>query len=157
MSHILKDELSRTILELQRERYFEALTNKYWNHSAKGQCENTDDSEGITLESLGGVFIATLFGLALAMVTLVGEVIYYRRKDRRQTDVVMMVKPNENSSDGVTRKFRLPPSGKDSDGNRITNQITFGSEFIPASEQQNNLAFISSYPRRSIHDPNKID
>lgn len=30
----------------------------------------------------GGVFIATLFGLALAMITLAGEVIYYRKRSK---------------------------------------------------------------------------
>lgn len=29
----------------------------------------------------GGVFIATLFGLALAMITLAGEVFYYRKRN----------------------------------------------------------------------------
>ena len=33
-----------------------------------------DDSDGITLHSLGGVFIATLIGLAVALVTLGVEV-----------------------------------------------------------------------------------
>ncbi|KAJ8982865.1 hypothetical protein NQ317_006415 [Molorchus minor] len=36
-------------------------------------------------DDLSGVFIATLFGLALAMITLVGEVIYYRRKRQNET------------------------------------------------------------------------
>ncbi|VEN34523.1 unnamed protein product [Callosobruchus maculatus] len=78
----LQDQISKTILKLQKDRFFEDLQERYWNHSAKGNCPNTDDNEGITLESLGGVFIATLFGLALAMVTLVGEVLYYRRKQK---------------------------------------------------------------------------
>ncbi|CAH1991558.1 unnamed protein product [Acanthoscelides obtectus] len=78
----LQDQISKTILKLQKDRFFEGLQEKYWNHSAQGNCPNTDDNEGITLESLGGVFIATLFGLALAMVTLVGEVLYYRRKQK---------------------------------------------------------------------------
>ncbi|XP_044012074.1 ionotropic receptor 25a [Aphidius gifuensis] len=77
----LQEEISRNILELQRNRYFESLTAKYWNSSLKGKCAVADENEGITLESLGGVFIATLFGLALAMITLAGEVIYYRRKN----------------------------------------------------------------------------
>ncbi|XP_050513075.1 ionotropic receptor 25a [Diabrotica virgifera virgifera] len=76
----LQDDISKVILLLQKQRYFEGLQEKYWNHSAKGDCPSTDDNEGITLESLGGVFIATLFGLALAMITLAGEVFYYRRK-----------------------------------------------------------------------------
>ncbi|KAK4296128.1 hypothetical protein Pmani_031354 [Petrolisthes manimaculis] len=75
----LQDEISRTILELQKDRYFEALTAQFWNASARGTCPNDSDSEGITLQSLGGVFIATLIGLALAMVALAAEVLYYKR------------------------------------------------------------------------------
>ncbi|ETN66475.1 glutamate receptor, ionotropic, invertebrate [Anopheles darlingi] len=89
----LQDELSYFILELQKERFFESLTAKFWNNSVRGQCPNTDDSEGITLESLGGVFIATLVGLALAMITLLGEVIYYRRKERRNGNTITQVVP----------------------------------------------------------------
>ena len=33
-----------------------------------------DDSDGITLRSLGGVFIATLIGLVVALITLGVEV-----------------------------------------------------------------------------------
>lgn len=137
----LQDELSRTILELQKSRFFEALTNKYWNHSAKGRCENTDDSEGITLESLGGVFIATLFGLALAMVTLVGEVIYYKRKDRRQTnDVVRMVRPVSEST------LPVPPPAY-TDEFHLANQITIGTEFVPAAQKRPNRQYVSIFPR----------
>ncbi|CAB0034839.1 unnamed protein product [Trichogramma brassicae] len=74
------------ILDLQKDRYFEALSSKYWNQSLKSLCPNADDNEGITLESLGGVFIATLFGLSLAMITLAGEVIYYRRRNGANLD-----------------------------------------------------------------------
>ncbi|XP_024225398.1 ionotropic receptor 25a isoform X2 [Bombus impatiens] len=77
----LQEEISRKILDLQKDRYFEMLASKYWNQSLKAQCQNSDDNEGITLESLGGVFIATLFGLALAMITLAGEVFYYRKRN----------------------------------------------------------------------------
>lgn len=41
------------ILDLQKDRYFETLASKYWNQSLKAQCPNSDDNEGITLESLG--------------------------------------------------------------------------------------------------------
>lgn len=149
-----KDDLTRTVLRLQRERFFDELTAKFWNHSAKGQCVNTDDSEGITLESLGGVFIATLFGLALSMVTLVGEVLYYRRKDQRQTgDVVQIVKP---IGPRVAFGDDEPPPPFPAD------PVTIGTEFVPSSEKR--PAYISIFPRRSIHsggsvtdDPNKVD
>ncbi|XP_012347986.1 ionotropic receptor 25a isoform X2 [Apis florea] len=80
----LQEEISRKILDLQKDRYFEMLASKYWNQSLKAQCLNSDDNEGITLESLGGVFIATLFGLALAMITLAGEVFYYRKRNTEE-------------------------------------------------------------------------
>uniref|UniRef100_A0A182FM19 Ionotropic glutamate receptor C-terminal domain-containing protein n=1 Tax=Anopheles albimanus TaxID=7167 RepID=A0A182FM19_ANOAL len=95
----LQDELSYFILELQKERFFESLTAKFWNNSVRGQCPNTDDSEGITLESLGGVFIATLVGLALAMITLLGEVIYYRRKEQRLQRNIVQVAPFEAATE----------------------------------------------------------
>ena len=41
-----------------------------------------DDSQGITLYSLGGVFISTGVGLVIAMVVLVAEVMYYRKQDK---------------------------------------------------------------------------
>lgn len=46
----------RRILELQKDRYFEALSAQFWNSSARGICPNDNDSEGITLQSLGKVF-----------------------------------------------------------------------------------------------------
>lgn len=117
---------------------------------------NTDDSEGITLESLGGVFIATLFGLALSMVTLVGEVLYYRRKEHRQTgDVVQIVKP---AVPRIAFSDEPPPPFPSGDAG---NQVTMGNEFVPSSEKI--PAYISVFPRRSIHsgtsitDPNKVD
>lgn len=84
-------------------------TAKFWNSSAASDCPNTDDNEGITLGSLGksppfpplpsflhlinrfenfpgGVFIATLFGLVLAMITLAGEILYYKHKSKTIVD-----------------------------------------------------------------------
>ena len=76
----------------------------------RSDCPILDDSEGITLRSLGGVFICTLFGLFIAMVVLVIEVLNMKKaeknkvqklvenwkgkcvsnaQDRRQTDVFM--------------------------------------------------------------------
>lgn len=38
---------------MQRDRFLEELTAKYWNASLKGECNDLDENEGITLESLG--------------------------------------------------------------------------------------------------------
>lgn len=84
----LKHELSQIILDLQKDRFFEMLTASYWNSTYRSQCPSQGDSEGITLQSLGGVFIATLAGLTLAVIALVVEVVYYRNKGDRQVTPV---------------------------------------------------------------------
>ena len=57
----------------------------YWNSSWRADCPVLDDSEGIQLYSLGGVFISTAVGLVIAMVVLAAEVMYYRRKEEKDS------------------------------------------------------------------------
>lgn len=108
------------------------------------------------MESLGGVFIATLFGLALALVTLIGEVIYYRGKDRRNNNVVM-IKPDDDGNDEKSTHtmespiFNIPSLNMLGKDNRIANQITFGQEFVAGSEKTINSSSKKVYPRKSIH------
>nr|XP_022904235.1 ionotropic receptor 25a [Onthophagus taurus] len=120
----ITDELSRQILTLQKDRFFDYLQSKYWNNSLRTECEDNEDNEGITLESLGGVFIATLFGLALAMLTLIGEVIYYRRKrkNRKVTDI--------SKKKGI-KTISVNPK---------PNVITFGSSFKQRKPNINRLS-----------------
>lgn len=141
--------MSRAILELQKDRFFEALTAKYWNHTAKAkECPSGDESEGITLESLGGVFIATLFGLALAMVTLVIEVVYYRRRDAPENGVETI--SGQNVTPPPSYDGQVARSMKKSIKNRNENVITLGGEkFVPASLSQH-VPYLSAYPRRPI-------
>ncbi|XP_065091293.1 ionotropic receptor 25a [Ochlerotatus camptorhynchus] len=157
----LQDELSYYILELQKERYFESLTAKFWNNSVRGVCPNTDDSEGITLESLGGVFIATLVGLALAMVTLAGEVLYYRRKDRKGK-MVQVEPANEGrqtkgrDKQALTFKNLLNTADVKNNLNKIVEKkipkvITIGNKFVPASEKQQKISYISVFPKNPIN------
>lgn len=140
----LQDELSRTILLLQKERYFESLTAKYWNHSIRGECPNADDSEGITLQSLGGVFIATLFGLALAMITLIGEVFYFRKKEEESK--IINVEPIDEKYSGNTKNLT-----KNNKGSKIPDNITFGKKFVPAVDKTKPVSYISVFPRNAIH------
>ncbi|XP_044270028.1 ionotropic receptor 25a [Tribolium madens] len=141
----LQDEISKTILNLQKDRFFEQLQAKYWNHSGKGSCPTTDDNEGITLESLGGVFIATLFGLALAMITLVGEVLYYRRKSKIEnsdTKKPKTVEKSENWKEDNLKPISLINKDKQS--------VTIGTEFKPVNRHKRDLSefgHITLYPR----------
>ena len=86
-SHLQK-EISKTILELQKERYFETLSGKYWSSSKRNDCPVLDDSQGITLRSLGGIFLATLCGLLLSMITLAYEVWQQKKKDRNKVEEI---------------------------------------------------------------------
>ncbi|XP_025995684.2 LOW QUALITY PROTEIN: glutamate receptor 4 [Solenopsis invicta] len=136
----LQEEISRKILDLQKDRYFETLAAKYWNQTLKSQCPNSDDNEGITLESLGGVFIATLFGLALAMITLAGEVLYYRKRgvsQKGKPNDKKTIKDIENDKiimQKIASKLRMKPAPTDA---------VFGKQF----SQPPRVSHISVYPR----------
>ena len=78
------------------------LSSKYWNSTLRSFCPTLDDSEGITLRSLGGVFIATLVGLGIAMVVLAFEV-YFHKKDAKNN--VQDISSNGNQSNQFASNF----------------------------------------------------
>nr|QGW50292.1 ionotropic receptor 8a [Chouioia cunea] len=151
----LQEEISRKILDLQKDRYFEQLSSKYWNQSLKGSCSNADDNEGITLESLGGVFIATLFGLALAMITLAGEVIYYRRRNTRQDDSLQQSKNGTNNSGSISGSIQDVKQTKELDIQKLAARLQLKPAPPVAFEQKPSslnttkprVSHISVYPR----------
>lgn len=119
------------------------LTAKYWNNSLKGYCPNSDESEGITLESLGGVFIATLFGLGLAMLTLIGEVIYHRRIAKKD-EGIQQVRPLDLAglSTPPTLSAKVHPSPppyieafKNLSDDKKSNVTLGGNKFVPMSRR----------------------
>ncbi|XP_017782140.1 PREDICTED: ionotropic receptor 25a [Nicrophorus vespilloides] len=143
----LQDAISIVMLDLQRERFFESLQAKYWNHSVKGECDNADDNEGITLQSLGGVFIATLFGLALAMITLAGEVFYYRhKKSQDEVKKLTKVEKKQDPEKPESNKFikTMPDGGT----------ITIGESFKPTTMEKMRVSHIALYPRTRGRLPN---
>jgi ionotropic glutamate receptor len=77
----LQDDISMAILQLQTERFFETLSARYWTSA----CPSIGDGEndGISLESLGGVFIATIIGLGIAFISLAIEVFTTARNRRK--------------------------------------------------------------------------
>lgn len=126
-------------MELSKDRYFEYLKEKYWNKSARGKCEDLDESEGITLESLGGVFIATLFGLALAMLTLAAEVLYYKRKLNKKKDR----QPNKISGG---KKFAGAQKVKPA-----PELVTIGKKFKPIQQDKSpEMEITSIYPKSRL-------
>ncbi|XP_063390634.1 ionotropic receptor 25a [Cydia fagiglandana] len=143
----LQEELSRALLDLQKERLLEQLAAKYWNETARQQCPDADESEGITLESLGGVFIATLFGLGLAMITLAWEVFYYKRKEKNKVRQVEEERPKKAFEKDLEKKIaggvaRL----RKRDKKEKRGQVTIGDTFKPVSEKDG-VSYISVYPK----------
>ncbi len=80
---MLKSQLSFVSKISQIVRPFKSHSNMTISSrpSLRNDCPILDDSDGITLQSLGGVFIATLIGLALALLTLAVEVVLQKRKE----------------------------------------------------------------------------
>lgn len=140
--------MTYTLLLLQKARYFENLKAKFWNRT-KANCPLSEDQEGISLDSLGGVFIAAVFGLLIAVVILIFEVIYHRQKKRKviqaETAEVIQVKPMPDATNKIepvrpamrAKKnlanpsppptFEVATRGEPT----LTTGITFGSEFKP--------------------------
>ena len=75
----LTDALQGALLSLLDVRVIDSLYKKHWNVTVKKTCPVIDDTEGITLTSLGGVFIVTSAGLAFAAGVLACEL--WSKKD----------------------------------------------------------------------------
>ncbi|CAO1298804.1 unnamed protein product [Diamesa hyperborea] len=141
----LQDELSRVVLDLQKDRFFEYLSAKYWNTSLRGSCERSDDSEGITLESLGGVFIATMVGLVLAMIILCVEIYNHRKKNLLEGDDSLKVRSIMPET--------LETIGDSLDNGYLKNNVMLGASqsFVPKTDQKRRLSYISVLPRSPMN------
>ncbi|CAJ0595095.1 unnamed protein product [Cylicocyclus nassatus] len=79
--HILKDRISSAILKLLNQRKLETLKEKWWNNNPnKAICADTsDESDGISIQNIGGVFIVILGGIVISVITLCIEYFYQRK------------------------------------------------------------------------------
>lgn len=57
--HVLKEPLSQSILKLQNERKLETCKERWWHRNERAkECQSTeDDSSGISVQNIGGVFL----------------------------------------------------------------------------------------------------
>uniref|UniRef100_A0A2P2I0J5 Ionotropic receptor 25a-like n=1 Tax=Hirondellea gigas TaxID=1518452 RepID=A0A2P2I0J5_9CRUS len=83
----LKDQFNDAILKLLNQRKLETLKERWWNQNPdKKVCDaENDQSDGISIENIGGVFIVIFVGIGLACVTLAFE--YWWYKNRKQGSV----------------------------------------------------------------------
>eukprot|EP00081_Caenorhabditis_elegans_P011196 NP_001337311.1 GLutamate Receptor family (AMPA) [Caenorhabditis elegans] len=126
--HILKDKISSAILMLLNERRLETLKEKWWTDNPnKVSCpDSSDESDGISIQNIGGVFIVILAGIALSIVTLAFEYYYYKRKARKaaekeQEELEMkqsqQVVPNGFHTNGVKQDAPKLTNGTKTNGN----------------------------------------
>ncbi|EDV57772.2 ionotropic receptor 25a [Drosophila erecta] len=98
----LKDQFNNAILTLLNKRQLEKLKEKWWkNDEAQAKCDKPEDqSDGISIQNIGGVFIVIFVGIGMACITLVFEYWWYRyRKNPRIIDVVEANADRSNATD----------------------------------------------------------
>lgn len=73
------------ILQLLNERFLERLKARWWTDNAeKKECPNIEDeSEGISIKNIGGVFLVIAVGTGLALICLAFEFYLYRYKPQQ--------------------------------------------------------------------------
>ncbi|XP_055955911.1 ionotropic receptor 25a isoform X2 [Patella vulgata] len=69
----LRSELSNVILQLINQRELEAFKTKWWQKDELDCPDIEDESDGISIKNIGGVFLVIVIGSALALITLAIE------------------------------------------------------------------------------------
>lgn len=97
-------------------RDLERLKEKWWNKNPdRKDCEKADDqSDGISIQNIGGVFIVIFVGIGLACITLAFE--YWWYKYRKGVKVIDVRRQSQFSSNklGFAQAHHL---GKDKEKN----------------------------------------
>lgn len=111
---VLKVNFPSRILMLLNKRLLEKFKERWWRKDeVSSKCEKPEDqSDGISIQNIGGVFIVIFVGIGMACITLAFEFWYY--KIRKQPKVL-------NSNDEYN-KF-----SKGGDMATMKNNLAFGS------------------------------
>jgi len=82
----LKDQLSTVILQLLNERFLEELKTYWWEFNAVTCPQVEDESNGISIKNIGGVFVVVFIGIGLGLITLLVEFYWYRWRGQLKKD-----------------------------------------------------------------------
>lgn len=120
----LKNEISKAILMLLNKRRLEALKEKWWtNNPNRVTCPATHaEDDGISIESIGGVFIVILVGIVISTIILGFEYFYYRHKKRKREEPPEEQKPTQHEEGSAT------PSSESSASTARYRQSTFAHD-----------------------------
>lgn len=99
----LKDQFNNAILQLLNRRRLEKLKENWWNNNPKAmKCEKQDDqSDGISIQNIGGVFIVIFMGIGLACITLGVEYWWYKWRRRPIVGDVTQVEPAKSTRNNI--------------------------------------------------------
>lgn len=122
-----------SILQLLNQRMLEKLKKKWWDKN-KVKCPKLEnESEGISLNNIGGVFILIAGGAALALVCLGFELYFFKYKPKQAS-----------KNYGVAKSHSKANICQDENGARKQNGISNGgrapsedSQVTPSVERKN--------------------
>ncbi|KAG8282323.1 Ionotropic receptor 25a [Homalodisca vitripennis] len=104
----LKDQFNNAILQLLNKRRLEKLKETWWTlNPEKKMCEKQDDqSDGISIHNIGGVFIVIFVGIGLACITLALEYWWYKYRKPAVTKVTVGQWREPNKLDMSNKQLR---------------------------------------------------
>lgn len=93
------------ILMLLNKRELEKLKERWWkNDEVQSTCQKPEDqSDGISIQNIGGVFIVIFVGIAMACVTLIFE--YWWYKYRKNPQIGDMGAEGRNNATNAANAF----------------------------------------------------
>ena len=83
LPHSLPASPSRSILKLQSETILEKLKQKWWQKNAQA-CSQEDEKEGLSFQTLGGVFLLAGIGVAAGLLLCLLETAWARISTKRR-------------------------------------------------------------------------
>ncbi|XP_017881042.1 ionotropic receptor 25a isoform X2 [Ceratina calcarata] len=107
----LKDQFNNAILILLNKRKLEKLKEKWWKENPERKdCDSEyNQSDGISIHNIGGVFVVIFLGIIFACVTLAFEYWYYRHRSK-----VSKINRNNSTKGNLMKlkplRFNLQPA-----------------------------------------------
>ncbi|XP_018303765.1 ionotropic receptor 25a isoform X1 [Mycetomoellerius zeteki] len=108
----LKDQFNNAILILLNKRKLEKMKNEWWkNNPIRKNCDlKNDQSDGISIHNIGGVFLVIFVGIIFACLTLAFEYWYYRHR-AKVTELNQATPPKTKMTKTIKSiRFNLHPA-----------------------------------------------
>lgn len=107
---------------LLNKRQLEKLKEEWWtNDEYQSKCEKPEDqSDGISIQNIGGVFIVIFVGIGMACVTLVFEYWWYKYRKTPNNNIIDVAKAPSAPKSESTRIASFGENNKEPMANNAT-------------------------------------